>query len=134
MAYLKALPANTLKIDRTFVQGVPQNSDDCRILRAMIVFGKTLNLKIVIEGVETKEQAKLCREYGADYLQGYLFSKPVSPNDFEKLLKKHSAQAWLDLLNMRQHLNHLCWQDLFLLGVIDLIVFALNLLLDSTSG
>jgi len=107
MAYLKALPAGTLKIDRTFVTGVPDNIDDCRILRAMIVFGKSLNLKIVIEGIETPEQARLCRDYGVDYLQGYLFSRPVSPDGFEQLLKEHNplqlerALASLDNLRTR---------------------------------
>lgn len=100
MAYLKALPARTLKIDRTFVQGVPENSDDCRILRAMIVFGKSLNLKIVVEGVETKEQAKFCRDCGADFLQGYLFSKPIAHDHFEQLLASHKADAWKTLLSM----------------------------------
>jgi EAL domain-containing protein (putative c-di-GMP-specific phosphodiesterase class I) len=99
MAYLKELPATTLKIDRAFVQGVPENADDCRILRAMIVFGKSLDLKIVIEGIETREQARLCREYGADYLQGYLFSKPIAPESFEQLLESHDASAWKKLLS-----------------------------------
>jgi EAL domain-containing protein (putative c-di-GMP-specific phosphodiesterase class I) len=98
MAYLKELPATTLKIDRAFVQGVPENADDCRILRAMIVFGKSLDLKIVIEGIETREQARLCREYGADYLQGYLFSKPIAPESFEQLLASHDVVAWHNLL------------------------------------
>ncbi len=100
MAYLKMLPARTLKIDRTFVQGVPENVDDCRILRAMIVFGKSLNLKIVIEGIETKEQAQLCRKYGADFLQGYLFSKPIPNEGFAQLLTTHNPEAWDTLFSM----------------------------------
>jgi len=102
MAYLKMLPARTLKIDRTFVQGVPGNRDDCRILRAMIVFGKSLNLKIVIEGIETKEQAQFCRNYGADFLQGYLFSKPVDSEALEQLLLTHNPEAWDTLLTMEK--------------------------------
>ncbi|RYY03337.1 MAG: GGDEF domain-containing response regulator [Gammaproteobacteria bacterium] len=105
MAYLKALPARTLKIDRTFVQGVPENIDDSRILRAMIVFGKSLNLKIVVEGIETKEQARFCREYGADFLQGYLFSKPIPSDNLEKLLLTHNAEAWETLLSMADDIN-----------------------------
>jgi EAL domain-containing protein (putative c-di-GMP-specific phosphodiesterase class I) len=104
MAYLKALPARTLKIDRTFVQGVPENIDDCRILRAMIVFGKSLNLKIVIEGIETKEQAKFCRKYGADLLQGYLFSKPIASENIERLFLTHNAEAWDILLSMESNI------------------------------
>lgn len=105
MAYLKMLPARTLKIDRTFVQGVPENMDDCRILRAMIVFGKSLNLKIVIEGIETKEQAQFCRKYGADFLQGYLFSKPITSEAFEKLLLNHNPVAWDTLLTMAKDIT-----------------------------
>jgi diguanylate cyclase len=82
------------------VQGVPENINDSRILRAMIVFGKSLNLKIVIEGVETKEQAQFCRDCGADLLQGYLFSKPIASDNFELLLKNHNAEAWKTLLSM----------------------------------
>jgi len=100
MAYLKVLPARTLKIDRTFVQDVPESADDARILRAMIVFGKSLNLKIVVEGIETKEQAKFCRKHGADLLQGYLFSKPISSENIEQLIERHNPEAWNVLLSM----------------------------------
>ncbi len=94
MAYLKELPAKTLKIDRTFVMGVPENATDCRILRAMIIFAKSLDLTVVVEGVETREQARVCRDYGADYLQGYLFSKPLPSADFEQFLRDHSPTDW----------------------------------------
>ena len=99
MAYLKELPARVLKIDQTFVQGVPESPNDCRILRAMIVFGQSLDLKIVIEGIETREQARLCRDYGADYLQGYLFAQPLAPDAFENLLLSHNAEKWKRLLS-----------------------------------
>src|SRR5690554_1762346 len=98
MAYLKALPARTLKIDRVFVQGIPENLADCRILHAMIEFAKRLDLTTIIEGVETPEQAKLCRDYGADFLQGYLISKPLPEEKFEDLLAQHDSQAWLETL------------------------------------
>ena len=94
MAYLKELPAKTLKIDRAFIMGVPENAADCRILRAMIIFAKSLDLTVVVEGVETREQARICRDYGADFLQGYLFSKPLSPVAFEQLLRDHSPVEW----------------------------------------
>ncbi len=100
MAYLKSLPAKTLKLDRIFVQGIPDNAADCRILRAMIEFAKRLDLTTIVEGVETWEQAQLCREYGADLLQGYLFSKPVSPEAFEQLLVAHNPGIWLERLSM----------------------------------
>ncbi|MEN0037771.1 MAG: EAL domain-containing protein [Cellvibrio sp.] len=99
MAYLKELPARTLKIDRKFVQGIPDNAADCRILRAMIVFAKSLDLTVVVEGVETREQARVCRDYGADLLQGYLFSKPLSPATFEQLIRTHNANDWANRLS-----------------------------------
>lgn len=94
MVYLKELPAKTLKIDRAFITGVPENPADCRILRAMIIFAKSLDLTVVVEGVETREQARICRDYGADLLQGYLFSKPLSSSAFEQLLVRHSPVEW----------------------------------------
>src|SRR5690554_1584964 len=98
MAYLKALPARTLKIDRVFVQGIPENLADCRILHAMIEFARRLDLTTIVEGVETPEQAKLCRDYGADFLQGYLISKPVSEEKFEDLLGHHDPDVWLETM------------------------------------
>jgi EAL domain-containing protein (putative c-di-GMP-specific phosphodiesterase class I) len=47
-----------------------------------------------VEGVETREQARLCRDYGADLLQGYLFSKPLPPAAFEQFLRDHNAAEW----------------------------------------
>ena len=88
-----------MKIDRAFVRDVPQSPDATRILRAMIVFGKTLNLSIVIEGIETLEQAKLCREFGADYLQGYFFAKPLAAEAFAELLKSSVSEQWKLALN-----------------------------------
>jgi diguanylate cyclase len=98
MAYLKELPARTLKIDRKFVQGIPGNLADCRILRALIVFAKSLDLKIIVEGVETRDQARFCRDCGADQLQGYLFSKPLPANQFENLIKEHNPDLWVQQL------------------------------------
>ncbi len=92
MAYLKQLPAQTIKIDRTFVQGVPENYSDTRILKAMIALGKNLDLRVVVEGIETPAQAKLCIDCGADFLQGYYFSKPLSPENFAHFLTDYSAE------------------------------------------
>lgn len=96
MAYLKQLPAQTIKIDRTFVQGVPDNYSDTRILKAMIALGKNLDLKVVVEGIETPAQARLCADCGADFLQGYYFSKPLAPESFAHFLTDYSAEATLE--------------------------------------
>lgn len=91
MAYLKWLPASILKVDRSFVQNVPESTADCRVLKAIITMAKSLNLEVIVEGVETIEQARLCREYGADMFQGYLFSKPLSPQEFTAFISRHTA-------------------------------------------
>ncbi|MDY0321662.1 MAG: EAL domain-containing protein [Arcobacteraceae bacterium] len=88
LSYLKKLPLDILKIDQSFVEGVTQNSDDKQITKAIISMAKTLNLKVLAEGVETKEQLEFLRNEGCDYYQGYYFSKPISALEFIELLKK----------------------------------------------
>jgi diguanylate cyclase len=97
MTYLKHLPASILKIDRSFVQNVPENEADCRLLKAMIVMAKSLDLEVIVEGIETLPQATLCRALGADKLQGFLFAKPLSPDDFEHFLSSHQPARYLSL-------------------------------------
>lgn len=94
MAYLKWLPATILKVDRSFVQNVPASETDCKVLKAIIVMAKSLDLEVIVEGVETVDQARLCREFGADKLQGYLFSKPLMPNDFAAFISSHNPATY----------------------------------------
>ncbi len=94
MSYLKWLPASILKVDRSFVQNVPGSEADSRILKALIAMAKSLDLEVIVEGIETLEQARLCRELGADMLQGYLFSKPLSADDFARFLNEHDPQSY----------------------------------------
>jgi diguanylate cyclase (GGDEF)-like protein len=95
MAYLKWLPASILKVDRSFVQNVPESAADCRVLKAIIVMAKSLDLEVIVEGVETIEQARLCCQYGADMFQGYLFSKPVPPKEFVTFMQQHKPAAYI---------------------------------------
>ncbi|RRV06845.1 EAL domain-containing protein [Pseudomonas sp. v388] len=76
LAYLKRLPLDTLKIDRSFIVDIPKSPHDIELVHAIIVMARTLKLKVVTEGVETAEQLQLLSEFGSDYVQGYLFSKP----------------------------------------------------------
>ncbi|GAB7533199.1 EAL domain-containing protein [Pseudomonas sp. 3A(2025)] len=76
LAYLKRLPLDTLKIDRSFIQDIPKSPQDMEIVHAIIVMAHTLHLKVVTEGVETPAQLDFLSQYGSDYVQGYLFSKP----------------------------------------------------------
>ncbi|MDT8448021.1 MAG: EAL domain-containing protein [bacterium] len=84
LSYLQALPVTKLKIDRAFVSGI---MEDSRIARSVISLGRSLELQIVAEGVETAEQARLLKRLGCEYLQGYFFSKPLWPKEMEAILK-----------------------------------------------
>lgn len=86
--YIRQFPINRLKIDQTFVKDSLLNKDNAALLKAIIILGQTLNLKVIAEGVETKKQLKLLYEYGCDEIQGYYFSKPMSAEDITRLLKE----------------------------------------------
>lgn len=88
LAYLKKFPITTLKIDRSFVVGVPDDENDCAIAQAIVTMGKQLRQEIVAEGVETLAQMSFLRELGCDQLQGYLFSPPIAAGDFERLVRE----------------------------------------------
>ncbi len=85
--YLKKIPADILKIDKSLVKHMLSNIEDQRIVHAMIELGHNLGMKIVVEGVETKKMVELLSTYGCDYMQGYYFSKPLPVFEFQKLLR-----------------------------------------------
>ncbi|MET0321774.1 MAG: EAL domain-containing protein [Duganella sp.] len=87
LAYLKKFPISTLKIDRSFVIGLPYEENDCAIARAIVTMAQQLRQEIVAEGVETVEQMRFLRELGCDQLQGYLFSPPVPDAEFAAMLR-----------------------------------------------
>jgi diguanylate cyclase (GGDEF)-like protein/PAS domain S-box-containing protein len=90
LAQIKHLPIDTLKVDRSFIRNLPQDSEDKAIIEAIIAMGKTLSLNVVAEGVETPDQDKFLREKICDQMQGFYFSKPVAPEKFAELLRKHN--------------------------------------------
>lgn len=87
MALIKRFPIDTLKIDRSFIRDLPENTDDKAIADAIIGLGKALRLTIVAEGVETTEQEAFLRDHACDEMQGYLFSRPVSAENISALLR-----------------------------------------------
>ena len=86
LSYIARLPANTLKIDKSFVADMTTSSEKLAIVSVVISLGHALDMKIVAEGVETEEQSKLLRLIKCDEMQGYLFSKPVPLERIETLL------------------------------------------------
>jgi diguanylate cyclase (GGDEF)-like protein/PAS domain S-box-containing protein len=88
LQYLKRLPLDQIKIDQSFVRDITFDSSDREIVRAIIAIAFSLNLEVIAEGVETKEQRQLLLENGCTLYQGYLFSKPVSIEQFEALLRE----------------------------------------------
>ena len=93
LAYLKRLPLDVLKIDRTFLQDVPGSQKDREIVQAIIVMAHTLHLQVVSEGVETVEQQAFLEAHGCDYLQGYLLGRPVPLADLRPLLERLQRQS-----------------------------------------
>ncbi len=90
LGYLQQFPFHTLKIDRSFVRDLHPNSQNLAVVNAVITLGQALNFKVVAEGVETEEVRDLLKNLGCEYIQGYLYSKPVPAAEATKLFKKYN--------------------------------------------
>jgi EAL domain-containing protein (putative c-di-GMP-specific phosphodiesterase class I) len=87
LSQLKRFPINTIKVDRSFIKDLMNNKEDAAITGAIIAMGRTLNLNVIAEGVETNEQIGFLRAHECDEMQGYYFSKPIPENEFVELLR-----------------------------------------------
>jgi len=84
LSYLKRFPINILKIDRAFIKDITNNSEDEALTCAILSIAESLNLKVVAEGVEKQEQCDMLAKYNCQFVQGYLFSKPITAEAFTK--------------------------------------------------
>ncbi|MGF7036077.1 diguanylate cyclase (GGDEF)-like protein [Paenibacillus mucilaginosus] len=87
LSYLGRFPMDVLKIDKSFVQSILQDSKEKEIVKTVIAIAHTLNLSVTAEGVETEDQLRYLRQQGCDIGQGYLMSKPLSAEECEKLMR-----------------------------------------------
>jgi len=91
LSQLKGLPLDNLKLDQSFVRGLPSDKDDMAICTAVIAMGRALGLKVIAEGVETNEQLGILRALGCDVAQGFLFAKPLTADQFLAFVERHGG-------------------------------------------
>ncbi|BAL24435.1 bifunctional diguanylate cyclase/phosphodiesterase [Azoarcus sp. KH32C] len=96
LSYLKRFPLDKLKIDRSFVKDLPDDREDAAIAEAIVGLARTLSMRVVAEGIETAEQARMLTELGCQYGQGYYFSKPLPVEQLELLLSENRCLALAD--------------------------------------
>ncbi|MCF6298868.1 MAG: EAL domain-containing protein, partial [Thiomicrorhabdus sp.] len=90
LAYLKRFPVNKLKIDKAFIDDITEReSSDAAIVQATIQMSNALNITTIAEGVEEQEQLELLTAMGCDEIQGYFFSKPLTPKNLQAFILKH---------------------------------------------
>ncbi|MDP3302267.1 MAG: EAL domain-containing protein [Sulfuricurvum sp.] len=87
LSYLKQFPIDKLKIDQSFVMGIPNNEQDMAIVKAVIAMSNALGFRTIAEGIEKEEQALFLKNLGCEQGQGYLYSRPLSAEKFEEFLK-----------------------------------------------
>jgi len=86
LSYLHRFPVDSLKIDRSFVNNMTERPENLAIVQTVVDLARSLNLSVIVEGIETEEQLALCQEMGCQYGQGWLFGKALEPEVVEEVL------------------------------------------------
>lgn len=92
LSYLKTLPLDKIKIDQSFIRGIPASHEDAQIIKTIISLSQGLNKSVIAEGVETEEQKSFLQEAGCFEMQGYLFAKPLPAMEFEQFIREACIQ------------------------------------------
>jgi len=98
LSYLRRLPVDVVKIDQSFVREIPDSHEDVLIAQAIIAMAQSLNLSLVVEGVENVRQLNFFRQQGCNIVQGFLFSKPVAADEILGMLAAQSASGTVNLV------------------------------------
>jgi len=102
LGYLRHFPIDVLKVDRTFIHGLPDDADNAAIVTTIVALANSLNLKVVAKGVETDDQASFLRQLGCHQAQGFLFSRPLPPDEFLSLvLEKRNMLVTQSLIQLQ---------------------------------
>jgi len=98
LGYLRSLPIDTVKIDQSFVRDIPDNMEDVLIAQAIIAMASSLNMALVVEGIETVRQLNFFKQQGCRIVQGYLFSKPVEAEAILDMLRAQTVPGTINLI------------------------------------
>ena len=102
LAYLRRLPIDVLKIDRSFISQLEQSESDEAIVAAILALARNLGLKVIAEGVETAGQLQLLGKHGCEVAQGFYFSRPLPPAECRQLLVDLASRtSFTDTLRLR---------------------------------
>jgi diguanylate cyclase (GGDEF)-like protein/PAS domain S-box-containing protein len=102
LSFLTQMPLTHIKIDQSFIRGIPDDNKAVAIVRSLIIMAHNIGQKVIAEGVETVSQASFLRSEGCDEAQGFLFAKPLPASEFEALLRTVTPQ---DELRLRAHMR-----------------------------
>ncbi|MEG3619558.1 EAL domain-containing protein [Magnetovibrio sp. PR-2] len=91
LSYLQRFPFTTLKVDRMFVQDLPESEDSCSLVSTVLALAERSNLKVIAEGVEEQSQAEWLKDQGCDIIQGYLYGRPVDEQTFSALVNNRKS-------------------------------------------
>ena len=83
LSWLSKLPIDTIKIDRSLIINLDNNSKNIAIIKSIIAVANSLNIKVIAEGIETETEFATLKELGCDYIQGYLIGKPMTASEFQ---------------------------------------------------